>query len=281
MNWDRALTAVVAVCCLVAVGTAAATMDASVSTDPAEAVDLDVTELPLGTTDEVGDLRRQVSADSRDAGSGGQEPGERSQSAGDGDAAASKSRPGDGGEPQPAQSRPDPEAQSQSSAGGDDRQRGSGPAEASESLLDRILDLLRSLLGVLLLLAGLVAAGVAASLLRDRLAGAFDRDGGESADRGPAVGEPAPQNEVSRAWYEMVERLGLADRYDLTPGEHADRAADRGVDPEVASSLTRLFEEVRYGDAPVTDERRRRARERVEEIRAQARRLRTEGGTGR
>ena len=274
MNWDRILTAVVAVCCLVAVGTAATTMDSSVSTDPAEAVEFNPVGLPLGSTDEVGDLRRKVSTDSPNAeGDGGSR---------DGDRAASKSKPG-GGDPQAAQSRPDSEPQSQSATGSDERRSaGGGPKEAAESLLDRILDLLRSLLGVLLLLAGVVAAGVAAYLFRDRLATLLGRGGDESndADR-PALGDPAPQNEVSQAWYEMVERLGLAGRYDLTPGEHADRAADRGVDPEVASSLTRLFEEVRYGDAPVTDERRRRARERVQEIRVQARQLRTEGGSDR
>ncbi len=273
MNWNRLLTAAVAVCCLVAVGTAATTMDSSVSTEPEEAVQFDYSKLPVGAQDGVGQLRRQVSTDDPSAASGG---------------VSDRKSNGDGGH---RERRPESEAKAADSgdskqvSGSERRQRqsgGGGSQEASESLLERLLDLLRALLAYLPVAVGLLVLGGAAYLLRDRLAGLLGGDGGgRTADGGPALGDPAPRNDVSRAWYEMVERVGLADRYDLTPDEHAARAAEKGVDPEAASALTRLFEEVRYGDAPVTDERRRRARERVQEIRAQARKLRTEGGDGR
>jgi hypothetical protein len=38
------------------------------------------------------------------------------------------------------------------------------------------------------------------------------------------------------------------------------------MNAEAVSRLTTLFEEVRYGDAPVTDERRQRAREWFERL---------------
>ena len=272
MNWNRLLTAAVAVCCLVAVGTAATTMDSSVSTEPEEAVQFDYSMLPVGAQDGVGQLRRQVSTDDPSAASGGGV----SNRASDGDGShresrpASKAKAADGG---------DPKQVSAAESGERRRSGGERKQEATRSLLERLLELLRALLAYLPAVLGLLVLGGAAYLLRDRLAGLLGGDEGRSADDRVTLGDPTPRNDVSRAWYEMVERVGLADRYDLTPDEHAERAAEKGVDPEAAASLTRLFEEVRYGDAPVTDERRRRARERVREIRTQARNLRAESGS--
>ena len=268
MNRNRLLTAAVAACCLVAVGTAATTMDSSVTTEPEEAVQFDRSALPVGARDGVGQLRRQVSADDRGGASD-------HASAVDGShrerQPASKPKAAESGDPR-RMSASESEQQERRGGGG-----GDGPREAAESLLERLLELLRSLLAYLLAVFGLLALGGAAYLLRDRLGG----DDGRAGDDAVTLGDPAPRNDVSRAWYEMVERVGLADRHDLTPDEHAERAVDRGIDHEAAAALTRAFEEVRYGDAPVTDERRRRARERVQEIRAQARQLRTEGGSER
>ena len=285
MNWNRLLTAVAAVCCLVAVGTVATTMDSSVTTEPEEAVEFDHLPLPTGAEESVGQLRRQVSTDAPGAGTGGTSGGASSaggsgsQSDG-GEAAeeqASQAEAAEGGDPKSVAGSQSDQQQSQSQS----KKESGGSSAAPESLLERLLDLLRSLLAYLPLVLGILALGGAAYLLHDRFAGRLGGDDeGRATEGGPTLGEPAPRNDVSQAWYEMVERVGLAERYDLTPDEHAERAAERGVDPESAATLTRLFEEVRYGDAPVTDERRRRARERVQEIRAQARRLRTEGRGG-
>ena len=280
MNWNRLLTAVVAACCLVAVGTAATTMDSSVSTEPEEAVEFDHLPLPTGAQDSVGQLRRRVSTDAPGGGTGAGGSGSSSDGAGvsgggGSERRASNAEAADGGDPRSVSGSQSDRRHSRSEGG-----TGGGPREAAESLLERLLDLLRSLLALLPALVALLALAGAAYLLRDRLPGLGRGDADGRAEGGAALGDPAPQNDVSRAWYEMVERVGLADRYDLTPDEHAERAAERGVDPEAAATLTRLFEEVRYGDAPVTDERRRRARERVQEIRAQARSLRAERGGG-
>lgn len=58
-----------------------------------------------------------------------------------------------------------------------------------------------------------------------------------------------PDNEVYRAWLEMVDRLDL-DRTDATTAqEYADRARRAGVDAEAVATLTEAFERVRYGRA--------------------------------
>ena len=67
----------------------------------------------------------------------------------------------------------------------------------------------------------------------------------------------------------MDERLDLDDRTHLTPRECAAAARDRGADDETVRDLTALFEEVRYGNARVTDERRERAERTVERLRSQ------------
>ncbi|MFB6219563.1 MAG: DUF4129 domain-containing protein, partial [Halobacteriaceae archaeon] len=66
-------------------------------------------------------------------------------------------------------------------------------------------------------------------------------------------------NEVYRAWQEMATLVGGDRPETSTPGEFADDAVAAGMDPADVEELTRLFEEVRYGDAPPTDEREQRA----------------------
>lgn len=75
-----------------------------------------------------------------------------------------------------------------------------------------------------------------------------------------ALGADVPaDNEVYRAW------LALAAAADATPrdspGAVERQAVAAGVDESTAGEITALFEAVRYGDAPVTDERARRAAE--------------------
>ena len=75
-----------------------------------------------------------------------------------------------------------------------------------------------------------------------------------------------PQNAVYRAWCEMTAPLDLPTPEASTPGEFADEATSAGMNPEDVAILTSLFEEVRYSDAPVTAERRRRARDALRRI---------------
>ena len=117
----------------------------------------------------------------------------------------------------------------------------------------------------LLAVLGLALAGVALVVRRVRGAsGEPGADGGadhERDDRAAAVGRAAGRaadrleegeadNEVYRAWREMTDLLDVEDPETSTPGEFADAAVDAGLGGEAVHELTRLFEDVRYGDAP-------------------------------
>lgn len=73
-------------------------------------------------------------------------------------------------------------------------------------------------------------------------------------------------NEVYEAWVRMTRQLDGPDPATSTPGEFAAAAADAGMDRQDVEALTQLFEEVRYGDEPVTETRARRAQELFERI---------------
>nr|WP_303646991.1 DUF4129 domain-containing protein [Haloarchaeobius salinus] len=77
------------------------------------------------------------------------------------------------------------------------------------------------------------------------------------------------ENEVFRAWVEMTRHLPVDHPRSSTPSEFADAAVEAGVEREDVTELTELFEEVRYGGEPVTDERERRAVEALRHIEAE------------
>lgn len=98
----------------------------------------------------------------------------------------------------------------------------------------------------------------------------------EVASVGAAAGRAAEdlaeeasfENAVYRAWREMVDAVAADAPETTTPGEFADRAVAAGMDPEDVAELTSLFETVRYGDLPVTEERRRQAEAALRRIEA-------------
>jgi hypothetical protein len=74
------------------------------------------------------------------------------------------------------------------------------------------------------------------------------------------------ENEVFRAWVEMTRHLPVEHPRSSTPSEFADAAVEAGVSREDVTELTELFEEVRYGGEPVTEDRERRAVEALRHI---------------
>jgi hypothetical protein len=86
---------------------------------------------------------------------------------------------------------------------------------------------------------------------------AVGRAAGAAADRIEAGADA--DNEVYRAWREMTDRLAVPRTDATTPAEFADAAVAAGFEREDVAELTRLFEEVRYGDAPATADREERA----------------------
>lgn len=96
--------------------------------------------------------------------------------------------------------------------------------------------------------------------------GALGRAAGEAADR-IEEGDDF-ENDVYRAWREMTEPLSVDRPDSSTPGEFAAAARDAGLDPSHVDELRTMFEDVRYGDRPVTDDRERRAVEILRRIEA-------------
>ncbi|SDJ60944.1 DUF4129 domain-containing protein [Natronorubrum texcoconense] len=92
-------------------------------------------------------------------------------------------------------------------------------------------------------------------------------DGETTAAVGTAAGAAADRledtdefdNAVYRAWREMTQPLEVDRPDSSTPREFARAATDAGMDRTDVDELTRLFEDVRYGDAPTTPEREARA----------------------
>lgn len=86
---------------------------------------------------------------------------------------------------------------------------------------------------------------------------AVGRAAGEAADR--IAAGTAVENEVYRAWERMTTHLDVADPETSTAAEFAAAAVDAGMAATDVAALTRLFEETRYGDYEVTEERAERA----------------------
>lgn len=91
----------------------------------------------------------------------------------------------------------------------------------------------------------------------DPEAAAVGRAAGRAADRLEAAA--AVDNEVYRAWLEMTELLDVDDPATSTPGEFAAAAVEAGLGRADIDELTRLFEDVRYGDRVASAASERRA----------------------
>ncbi|RKD94947.1 DUF4129 domain-containing protein [Halopiger aswanensis] len=95
-----------------------------------------------------------------------------------------------------------------------------------------------------------------------------DESGTDAAAVGSAAGRAADRidgaatdvdNEIYRAWKEMTDLLEVDRPDSSTPREFATAAVEAGIDREYVDELTRLFEDVRYGDAETTPEMETRA----------------------
>nr|WP_206335541.1 DUF4129 domain-containing protein [Natronolimnobius sp. AArcel1] len=84
---------------------------------------------------------------------------------------------------------------------------------------------------------------------------------GRAADRIDTADGDDVDNEIYRAWQEMTESLEVSRPESSTPREFARAAIDAGLEREHVDELTRLFEDVRYGDAETTPAMEERALE--------------------
>lgn len=78
----------------------------------------------------------------------------------------------------------------------------------------------------------------------------FAAAAGRAADRIEEHNQDA-DNAVYEAWVEMTELLDVDSPETYSPGEFADAAVDAGMDQADVRQLTRLFNEVRYGERDV------------------------------
>lgn len=93
----------------------------------------------------------------------------------------------------------------------------------------------------------------------------IERDGSELERIGDVAGEIADrferrehtENLVFTAWREMTALVDVSNPETSTPGEFAEAAIATGLAPDDVEALTRLFEDVRYGDrmTPADEER--------------------------
>lgn len=260
---NRLLTLCVLTCCLFAVGATASSLDDTVTSDPGDAVDLNWEKLPIGP-EEAGRLKERWKPTSADGGPTTSAPA-------DGEGDTDESKASGGGSDESAGGADSGAAGASDATGGSGNGGDAGSAEAASNggqnsngvsvsergLLALLFDLLRALVVGLLFVGLLVGCLVLFRRLRPDDAG----DRTEAARSGTSVGPVAPSNDVSRAWFELMTRFDLADAHHLTPAERARAAVERGADPDGVRPLTDLFERTRYGDAPVTDDRSRRARQ--------------------
>lgn len=288
MSVDTILTAIIAVGCVLAIGTTATTLDATVSTDPEDAIDVTYKWLPISTeqaqnldnaidgegatadgTSGTTTVASKPAATGDQTGTGATAPPKQSQQHEQDTARAHQ---------QQAQQTTAKTAQKQSDSNSKQTQQTSGadspPAKQlnldDPTLREQLLALLHDLFDSLVRLLPFtpVVAGLAAAIYyRDRLWSWLG--GTEDGTNDTPASPPSPQNEITKAWVEMVDCLDLTDHRALTPQEYAAAARQQGVDADTAQQLTELFQEVRYGNARVTEERQRHAKEILRTVRSQ------------
>lgn len=126
---------------------------------------------------------------------------------------------------------------------------------------------------ILLLVLGLALVGAVVALFRtttdnsDDISEESDDGGVNAAAVGRAAGRAADRleeeadvdNEIYRTWREMTDLLDVDDPGTSTPGEFAAAAVEASLGREDVNELTRLFEDVRYGNQQPSDEHERRA----------------------
>lgn len=74
------------------------------------------------------------------------------------------------------------------------------------------------------------------------------------------LSDQSPSNAIEAAWMDLVSDLEVTEISSLTTTDIARRAIDSGRDPERVWAVTQTFDEIQYGNKPVTDARMRRVR---------------------
>lgn len=268
MNRHQLTSIAVAMACFLAVGVAATTLSSTVSSNPAEAVDLNYRYLPIESSD-VAKLNNQINRHKHDPSQHADDPAQRGGRGQDG-------RGSGPDQPDQPQREMKPKRGDSSNPGGlrgqQHDQKGLTPGDGSHEMAGKGKGNSKQPApkevdsGSLLWLAvGLLVAGLLLALAyryRDRLLAFFGSSSSvESEDETDAGWKPSPpgeKNVVFTAWNTLLRNLDVEDTAARTTTECATAAANAGMDRDAIETLTQTFEEVRYGKRPVTDDRRQR-----------------------
>ena len=155
-----------------------------------------------------------------------------------------------------------PGSMGESVAGGGNGESGTGSGDVTPTVLTLLLVGI-ALLGVVLAVGrGLVTRSASGARSGgpggdDDGTAAIGRAAGRAADR--IERGDGTENDVYRAWREMTALLEVSEPETTTPREFASAATDAGLAADDVDELTRLFEDVRYGDYNPTTDREQRA----------------------
>ncbi|MFC6826996.1 DUF4129 domain-containing protein [Halopelagius fulvigenes] len=269
MNVRAIATLVVAFACITSVGVASTTLQSSVSSTPDEVINVGHDLIPLSQSD-TGTLKRAMTGEE---GSGGASTKKSS------DGSMTKQASGGDGSEQRHQRRDDGSSGQQQKDVEKNKPAGSSSSEGNQPEqsvggIGEIPDPGQSwlpLLAAVLVLALLV-------YYRDRVASFLEPPEGNDPDE--PVGVPAPKNDIERAWLTVVGATRVDNPWRKTPAECAAAAVENGLDPDAVQRIRRVFEEVKYGEREVTEDRRDEVRRNLARLDVRTD-LRADGGEER
>lgn len=255
----------VALLSISAFAVSATTIESTMRTDANDVLDLDYDRIPIGQ-DTASTVLDEIEGSKRNG-----DPGASTDPDAQNPSESVTTQPDDSTSQQRGERAGDEEHQAQRNQQQHSQDDAAGTGPAPPSLLDRLLALLTALLPYLLVLAAVVAAVGLVARYRDRVLGLFEGPGPNDPDESTAsesagwlAGSPA--HAVERAWLGMVRQLDLDRPGTMTTSECARAAIESGLDREAVRTLTETYEEVRYGEQPVTDQREQAARQSLRRI---------------
>ncbi len=214
MNRSRTVSLGLALLCITSIAVVGTTLDSSLTTDPADEIDLNYDRLPIGTSD-AATFREEVEGEA------------------DEDSAM--------------------EQQQQEAASGGSQSTPPTLLERLLALLGAIVRVLVPLGAVIGLIAVIYHYRQRLSaLLRTAMeTDDGETDAASTADAWPGT---EPSHAVDQAWLWMVRSADPERPETKTPGECATIAREAGIDPSTVDTVTDAFERVHYGGASVEHE---------------------------
>jgi hypothetical protein len=263
MNRSRAVAVLIAVLSVSALGVAATTLEATLSSEPDDAINPDWDRLPIGE-DDAATIQEEIADGSGDGETKRSDPGDgNAETGGAGDGGDDARSAGEIQQEASANGREGEHADS--SGGGDERSSAasSGLETASGTDVWTSMNGLQALpssrLRLPLALVGVFVTGAVAYRYRATLRallGSASASGSADAPISDAESWPGvePSNVVDRAWLTMMDRVDPERPETMTTAECAALAREQGADAAATEAIITAFERVHYGARPVAEE---------------------------